>query len=297
MCTRNRADLVGRAVGSVLANDHPDFDLLVVDQSTDDGTERALDCYLGDGRLRYLHVQKPGLSAAYNRGIRETSAPVIAFTDDDCVAPTHWLRAIESAFECHKDIDLLYGQTLAAKEMAGQEGFIPDLVFKNDEVLGKGHKFRIYGMGANFAIRRRLFDCIGGFDEALGGGGPLRSSQDFDYQYRAYKAGALTLLCPDVWVDHYGIRVGKAWQDTLSAYGHGDGAFYFKHVRCGDLEATALLARVLLRGSVRELLNPIRKRGSRWAYLRGCLEGIRNSMRFAVDRRTRLYKLAEKASA
>ena len=42
----------------------------------------------------------------------------------------------------------------------------------------------IYGMGANFAARRGLMERVGGFDEILGGGGPLKSSQDFDLQYR-----------------------------------------------------------------------------------------------------------------
>ena len=44
-------------------------------------------------------------------------------------------------------------------------------------------------MGANFAARRRLFDRAGYFDEMLGGGGPLWSSQDYDLAYRAYQVG------------------------------------------------------------------------------------------------------------
>jgi glycosyltransferase involved in cell wall biosynthesis len=297
MCTRNRPDFIGRAVGSVLANDHPDFDLLVVDQSTDDATERALAEYASDARLRYLHVKRAGLSAAYNLGIRSTDGPLIAFTDDDCVAPKGWLRAIESAFERHHDVDLLYGQTLPAPDMASEPGVIPGLEFTVEEKLGQGYRFRVFGMGADFAMRRRLFHQVGGFDEALGGGGPLRSSQDFDFQYRAYKAGALTLLCPDVWVDHYGIRVGKAWTDTMAAYGAGDGAFYLKHVRCGDLLAMKLVATIVARNVVRQLLNPIRKRPSSWIYLRAYFEGMRNSLRFKIDKDKRLYKLMESVSA
>jgi glycosyltransferase involved in cell wall biosynthesis len=297
ICTRNRSDLIGKAVASVLANDHPDFDVIVVDQSTDDSTERALAGQLSDPRLRYVHVDRAGLSAAYNLGIRSTEGPIIAFTDDDCIAPRGWLQAIESAFDRNQDVDLLYGQTLAAPEMKDEPGVIPELPFADEQKLGRGYSFRIFGMGADFAMRRRLFHQVGGFDEALGGGGPLKSSQDFDFQYRAFKAGALTLLCPDVWVDHYGIREGKAWNDTLSAYGAGDGAFYLKHVRCGDLLATRLLAGIVLRNLARQILNPVRRRPSSWPYLRACFAGMRNSLRFKIDKDKRLYKLMETVTA
>jgi GT2 family glycosyltransferase len=146
-------------------------------------------------------------------------------------------------------------------------------------------------MGANFAARRRLFDRIGGFDEVMGGGGPLKSSQDFDFQYRAYVGGATVLLCPEVKVDHYGVRSGEQWPATLRAYGIGDGAFYFKHVRCGDLFALGLLVRRLGRLTARELLSRlgIRRRGSFAIYLQSCFEGMRESLRYRVDRRRRLY--------
>src|SRR2546421_12031194 len=95
--------------------------------------------------------------------------------------------------------------------------------------------FTVYGMGANFAARRSLFNRIGLFDEILGGGGPLKSSQDFDLQYRAYIAGATTAYRHDVKIDHYGLRLPEQWPATDRAYGTGDGAFYTKHARCGDL--------------------------------------------------------------
>ena len=98
MCTRNRPDMIARAVGSVLSNDFPNFDFLVVDQSTSDATERELAIYKADSRFRYLHVERAGLSAAYNLGIRSTDGELLAFTDDDCGATT-LARSIDSAFE------------------------------------------------------------------------------------------------------------------------------------------------------------------------------------------------------
>jgi hypothetical protein len=147
-------------------------------------------------------------------------------------------------------------------------------------------------MGANFAARRSLFDRIGLFDEILGGGGPLKSSQDFDLQYRAYVGGAIALLRPEVTVDHYGTRTAAEWPATMRAYGIGDGAFYSKHIRCGDLFVLGLLVQKLARMTVSVALHSIRNKPSHRDYLVSCINGIRMSRRFRVDRARRLYQTA-----
>lgn len=292
ICTRNRPDLIGKAVASVLANDHDSFELLVIDQSDDDSTARALAQHLADDRLRYVHLDRAGLSLAYNHGISIATAPLLTFTDDDCIAPSDWLTTAEQEFEAHPDVDMLYGQTLAAPELEGAPGVLPSLAIQKEERLGRGYGFRIYGMGADFAMRKHLVDRIGGFDEALGGGGPLRSSQDFDFQFRVYRSGAICLLSPKVWVHHYGIRETHSWPSTQIAYGVGDGAFYFKHVRCGDALAAWLLTKRIARLTLHQLLNPVRHRPSEWPYLRSYFKGIARSLRFRINRKDRLYELA-----
>ena len=278
-------------MASVLTNDHPDFDLLVVDQSNDDSTKLALADFEADDRFRYVHLDRVGLSHAYNFGIALSSGPLMAFTDDDCVAPTDWLRTIEDAFDRHPDVDMLYGQTLAAPDLRGAPGVLPALPIPRERKLSKTDGFQVFGMGANFAMRRSLIDRVGGFDEALGGGGPLRSSQDFDQVYRVYKAGAACLLSPSVWVHHYGIREGQAWTDTMRAYGIGDGAFYLKHIRCGDLEAARMLIARMARLFLREVRKGLARKPMEWVYLRSYLTGMRLSLRYSIDRRKRLYKL------
>ncbi|MBI4493140.1 MAG: glycosyltransferase family 2 protein [Chloroflexi bacterium] len=295
--TRNRPDLIGNAVASVLANTYPAFDLLVVDQSDDDRTGEVVRGLMAGHRyLRYVHTSTPGLSRAYNLGACATRGEVLAFTDDDCVAATDWLETIAAAFGTEPDADMLYGQVLLPAALAGSAGEVPTLPIVRPRRLSRRDGFQIYGMGANFALRRRLFDRLGGFDEVLGGGGPLRSSQDFDFQYRAYLAGATVLLRPEVRVDHYGLRSREQWPATLRAYGVGDGAFYFKHVRCGDLFALGLLARRLGYLAVREALNGLRRKPSLAAYLRAYLEGMGASLRYRIDRRRRVYLAQPHAS-
>jgi glycosyltransferase involved in cell wall biosynthesis len=294
ICTRNRPDLIGAALASVLANTYPSFDVLVVDQSEDDRTGEIVRAQAQTHpRLRYLHTPIAGLSRAYNIGVRETTGEVLAFTDDDCVAPPDWVQNVASAFAAEPDADLLYGQVCLPPEMAAkladESGTVPTLDIEHPQRISRVEGFRLYGMGANFAARRRLFQRIGGFDEIMGGGGALKSSQDFDFQYRAYVAGATLLLRPEVKVDHYGFRSDDQWPATLRAYGVGDGAFYGKHIRCGDLFALSLLARRMGRLLVREALNPVRRKPSQAIYLRSCFQGLRESLRFPVDKQQRLY--------
>jgi glycosyltransferase involved in cell wall biosynthesis len=290
ICTRNRPDLIGRAVASVLANDHPDFELVIVDQSDTDATRLALDSFIaGCPNLNYLYTTRVGLSAAYNTGIARSKGETLAFTDDDCVAPRDWLRQIERAFAGEPDAHLVYGQVLIPVELRDTPGVVPDLKIAEPRRISRRYGFMIYGMGANFAARRALFDRIGGFDEVLGGGGPLRSSQDFDLQYRVYRGGLMTLLAPEVKVDHYGLRSSEDWPRTLTAYGIGDGGFYMKHARCGDLYAVWLLARKMANEAPRALVKSLMGRPSKKNYVLGVARGLRESFRFRIDRRRRIY--------
>jgi glycosyltransferase involved in cell wall biosynthesis len=291
ICTRNRSDQIGAAVKSVLCNDDPHFELLVIDQSDSPATREALADVADDPRLRYFHTQRVGLSAAYNAAIHHGLGSTFAFTDDDCLAPKEWVSTVRREFASNPDADLIYGEVRAADDLFDRPGVIPELRFPERRRLALRDGFEVIGMGANFAARRSVFDRVGGFDELLGGGGPLRSSQDFDFQYRLFRSSErhLCLLEPDLFVTHYGHRTPAEWPKTLLAYGVGDGAFYMKHVRCGDVRAGRLLAGRVGHELVRLILKPLIRRQHDSAYLRGLLEGSVKSFRFKVDRRSRLY--------
>jgi len=291
ICTRNRGESIRATLSSILANDHPSFDVMVVDQSSNEQTADAVAPLVAvDSRLRYLHVEQPGLSRAYNVGISQTAGEVLAFTDDDCVVPINWLTSILNAFAADPAANLLYGQVLSPEGTYSKGEVTPTLRIPELKRLSRRDGFKVFGMGANFAARRRLFAKIGGFDEMLGGGGPLMSSQDYDLAFRTYRAGSAILLQPDVRVIHHGTRSADEWPATERAYGIGDGAFYFKHVRCHDAFALWLLLRQVLDQSWREAARRLQRRNAtNLGYLRWIPEGIRRSTRFGVDRRLRLY--------
>jgi GT2 family glycosyltransferase len=215
----------------------------------------------------------------------------MAFTDDDCVVPEGWLGAIRKVTRENPDASLIYGQVVAASMELPPGAYIPELRFSQAEKFSPRGKFRVIGMGANFAARRSDLLGIGGFDEALGGGGIFRSSQDFDMQFRLWRAGKVVMIHPDILVMHYGLRTVEQWPLTARAYGFGDGAFYMKHVRFRDPTAIRLLAGKVLRETATPLVRAIRRRPYAADYAVGLLQGARAGLRQPLIRNTRRYRL------
>jgi glycosyltransferase involved in cell wall biosynthesis len=305
ICTRDRPDTVGQAIESVSSCAYDHFDVHVMDQSTTDETQRIVESlaerFAGRCTITYHHLDKAGLSRAYNCGIAVSDGEIIACTDDDVIVPSSWLSRIVDAFDADPELGLLYGQVLvpeSLKEAAASGTIVPTLWRDTTRRLHeRDHNFMVWGMGANMAMRRRMLDDVVGFDEALGGGAPLRSSQDFDFSFRVYRAGYAIALDHTVTVDHYGSRTPEQWPATLRNYGIGDGAFYSKHIRCGDLLAVRLLlrqfgwvSRTWLTSSWQE-----RRPVALDDYGRNLFTGIRLGSRFGVDKHHRLYRETDRA--
>jgi glycosyltransferase involved in cell wall biosynthesis len=74
ICTRDRADLIGQAVVSIVDCDHDGIELHVMDQSTDDSTQRVVRTLAAQHAehttIVYHHLDVAGLSRAYNAGFR-----------------------------------------------------------------------------------------------------------------------------------------------------------------------------------------------------------------------------------
>ena len=80
--TFNRVGKVVRAISSVLHQTFKDFEIIVVDDGSTDGTETAVAQF--GGQITYIpHSSNLGVSAARNTGIRKSTAPLISFLDSD----------------------------------------------------------------------------------------------------------------------------------------------------------------------------------------------------------------------
>ena len=81
--TYNRPEFLGAAISSVLNQTFQDWELLVVDDASENDTEEVVDGF-GDHRLRWFrHEKRIGGSAARNTGIVNSVGAYVAFLDDD----------------------------------------------------------------------------------------------------------------------------------------------------------------------------------------------------------------------
>src|ERR1700756_452228 len=83
MATWNRATLLPRAIDSVLAQSFQDWELVIVDDGSEDGTPGALASYARDPRIRAFSRAHVGVGAARNAAFAQSRADIIAYLDSD----------------------------------------------------------------------------------------------------------------------------------------------------------------------------------------------------------------------
>jgi len=109
--TFNRANLIGRAIKSVLAQTYRDFELIIVDDGSTDDTRQVVASF-ADKRIRYLrHEHNQGQNPALNTGVRAAKGQFIAFLDsDDEWLPTYLERVLE-VFAQDRTMGMVYTWT------------------------------------------------------------------------------------------------------------------------------------------------------------------------------------------
>jgi GT2 family glycosyltransferase len=245
--TRDRSERVTGPVRTTLQNDYPRFDLTLVDQSEDGGTALALEPYLRDPRVHYVRTSTRGLARGRNRGIDAASGELIALTDDDCEVATDWLQEIAAAFALDRRIGIVFGNVLPAPHDR-RAGFVPACV-SEQPFLARSvrQKVRVEGMGACMAVRRNTWEALGGFDEMLGAGAPLKAGDEGDLAIRALLAGHFVYETPAVTVTHHGFRGLSEGRALIDDYWYGTGAIFAKHLRCRRMSLVPMLPRLAYR--------------------------------------------------
>jgi len=107
----NRAGWVARAVESVLAQTYRDFELLVIDDGSTDGTLRVLEGF--GARLRLLEQAHAGMEAAHNLGLAHARGEFVAFIDSDDVWHEERLSRQLPLFE-RPEVGVVFGNAVLA---------------------------------------------------------------------------------------------------------------------------------------------------------------------------------------
>lgn len=241
VATRDRPSALDRCLGSLLGGTVLPGQITVVDQGRDGGSRKIVRAReRGDVVMTYVPQAPRGLSASRNAALEHTPAPVIAFTDDDCVVDRRWLERLCAAFAGMDPPAAVTGRVLAlGPPTPGTHAVSLRTGTERVEYRGRTVPWRV-GTGANIAISREWAKRIGGFDERLGAGSPGRAAEDADILYRLLVAGAHVRYEPGAIVYHERLSNERRLA-TRAAYGHGIGAVCGLHLRRGDLFALPMM--------------------------------------------------------
>jgi glycosyltransferase involved in cell wall biosynthesis len=283
-------------VSSILANSHPNFELVVVDQNKDNETREALRPFSADPRLKYLKSATIGKGYALNAGLRETKGTAVAITDDDCTVPPNWLETFASIFAAHAKVAVAFC-CVEAGQHDRTAGFVPDYLRTGDRMLTTMHDARhVRGLGAGMAVRRNMIEEIGGFDPMLGPGSRFLDCDDRDIAIRALLARYHVYETSTIAVKHFGFRTWQQGRQLTRRNFFGIGAAYSKFLKCGHIELMYIPAYEFIKYAlwppIRDLLHLRQPSGivRITAFVKGFVEGLRTpldkaTMTFVEDSR------------
>ena len=165
MPTYNHAKFIGNAIESVLNQTYQNFELIIIDNYSEDGTEKIVASYKDD-RIIYLKFRNNGIIAASrNYGIKHSLGEWLAFLDSD----DWWVsNKLQICIEhINDETDLLYHNLRIIREkprlfqrktIKSRQLNSPVLV----DLLINGNTM----CNSSVVVRKRLLDQIGGIDES-----------------------------------------------------------------------------------------------------------------------------------
>jgi glycosyltransferase involved in cell wall biosynthesis len=265
ICTRQRPVELRRAITSLLTQDPPADEILVVDNNDAAAAEPR------EG-VRTVHEPVQGLDFARNRALREARGDVVAFLDDDAVAEPGWTAALRRAFldprvaACTGRVEPLTLETEGQRLFEDNGGFgrgertvtLPDDAGR--PLHGLPAPLIAWavsmGSGCSLAVRRQEALAIGGFDEALDLGAALPGGGDHDMLWRLLGAGHRIMYAPEVTARHEHRRDTSAAIEQIIGHQRALVAWLSKHAARGTAHrgsVAAFLGWRLLKPGVRLL--------------------------------------------
>ena len=196
----NEEEMVGDAIRSVQAQTREDWELIVIDDGSEDGTARvANELAGGDRRIRVISQPNAGLSAARNAGIAAGRADLVAFLDaDDLWLPTYLevaatvLQAEPGAGWAYTDawaLDTERGRFRRATAMSTCQ---PPEVLPSDPLDVMKLLIRQNFMWVSATVRRQALEQVGAFDESM------KSTEDVELWFRILVKGWKVVRMPGV---------------------------------------------------------------------------------------------------
>ncbi|MEI8105691.1 MAG: glycosyltransferase family A protein [Actinomycetes bacterium] len=218
--TLGRTEQLGRLLESLARQSFKRFQLILVDQNTDDRIAEIVAPYRESISILHIRSDTRGVSRGRNVGLEHSHAEVVSFPDDDCWYSEHFLRDLAATFKAILDRD---GMTCVTLSEAGSPSGL--LWARTAGRVTRRNVFR-RSIGPATFYRRHVVEQVKEFDETLGvgSGTPWGSGDDTDFLLRALGHGFNVVFEPRLTVFHPGPT--PRFRDSrrmASAYSYGIG--------------------------------------------------------------------------
>ncbi len=180
VCTYRGSATLVKCLDSVVALDYPDFETIVVN---DGGDERVAEIAATYDGVRHLATEHDGLSAARNTGAAAATGGILLYTDDDCVVEPDWLKWIAVQFERDPSLGCAGGPNLPPPPENATRAQVAAAPGGPSHVLLDDTRAE-HLPGCNLAVRREVFDEVGGFNPLF-----RTAGDDVDFCWRVLAAG------------------------------------------------------------------------------------------------------------
>jgi len=198
--TYNDGHLICDAVDSLLAQTEQNFELIVVDDGSDDDTVARLAAYKTNPKVQVLALsENQGVPRARNLGIEAANGEIIVFMDADATAPKHWLEALVQPF-VRTRVGCVGGPDTAPAD-DNLLALCVDFTLQSSIATGglrrKGRLARYSPAGCNMAVRADILHQLGFFDERL-----TRRGEEKELIQRIRRQGFEIVYVPDALISH-----------------------------------------------------------------------------------------------
>lgn len=152
--TYNRKKLISRAINSVLNQKYRNWELLIIDDGSTDGTFKVIEHFLAEhSNIKYFYQSNKGAALAMNKGIELSEGDLVTFLGSDDEYESNHIKLRVDYLESHPDVDLLHSPA----KIIGDE-YVKD---KND--LTKLIHLSECILGGTFFGKKEVFCTLGGF--------------------------------------------------------------------------------------------------------------------------------------
>lgn len=164
--TFNREKFIGDAIRSILVQTFQDFEIIIIDDGSTDGTADVIKSFITD-KLKYIYQQNHGRSNARNHALSLATGHYITFLDSDDLYLPNKLELQVSYMDAHPDVGMIYTSAHCMDEDGNPISHYYDALVSG-WIYQEIAFFRPITITLPTVMaRREVFDKVGGFDEKM----------------------------------------------------------------------------------------------------------------------------------